>query len=230
MTDWLLIFAGGLLGSSHCVGMCGAFVLALGSHPDRLARDLLRQVVYALGRICTYASAGAVAGYGGARLATLTPSVLNIQGVLSILAGVLLLIQGISAAGVFPWVSPLTGPPTCPGTGFFAAWLGATRLRSVFLGGIVNGFLPCGLVYAYLALAASSGDVFRGWAIMALFGAGTLPVLALLGVSGRALAGTWRRRVFRVAAWCILVMGILALVRGVCVLQLDGACPCLHCL
>lgn len=232
MTDGLLIFLGGLLGSSHCVGMCGAFVLALGGRsPGRRLQAVQRQVVYALGRVFTYATAGAAAGFVGQRLALSLQTLLNIQGVLSVGAGILLVLQGLAATGLIRWGEKVLAPGGCPGAGFFAAWLGATRLHSVFLGGVVNGLLPCGLVYAYLTLAASSGDMFRGGAVMALFGFGTIPVLVLVGVSGAAFGLRWRAPVFRLAAWCVVLMGILALWRGVGVLEMgptgEPACP--HC-
>jgi sulfite exporter TauE/SafE len=85
----------------------------------------------------------------------------------------LLIIQGLISAGVLRGISWWSGSGPCLGPSFFSALLGAARLQSVFLGGVVNGLLPCGLVYAFLALAASSGNMVQGWATMALFGLGT---------------------------------------------------------
>jgi hypothetical protein len=104
----------------------------------------------------------------------------------------------------------------------FAALLGATRLRSVFLGGVVNGLLPCGLVYAYLALAGSSGGMVAGGTTMVLFGLGTLPVLVLVGCGGSVLSLAFRRHLFRAAAWCVVLTGVLAVLRGLGFLELPG--------
>jgi sulfite exporter TauE/SafE len=92
----------------------------------------------------------------------------------------------------------------------------------VFLGGVVNGLLPCGLVYAYLALAASSGGPLRGGLTMALFGLGTMPLLTAIGCGGQVLSLTARRRVFQLAAWCVVLAGLLSVGRGVGALQLRG--------
>jgi sulfite exporter TauE/SafE len=211
--DWLLLFAGGLLGSSHCIGMCGGFALALGSTRRSFVANLSRQAVYSLGRIFTYATAGAAAGFGGWRLMHALNSVMWIQAVLAISAGVLLISEGLRAMGWSAGRSPMS-PGSCLGPHFFGALLAASRLRSVFLAGIINGLLPCGLVYAYLALAASSGDMMHGWATMAVFGLGTMPVMVLVGSGGSVLKHTARRHLLRIAGGCVLVMGVISIFRG----------------
>ena len=91
----------------------------------------------------------------------------------------------------------------------------------------MNGLLPCGLVYAYLALAAGSGGVWHGWATMALFGLGTVPTMVLVGCGGSALSGTWRFRLFRIAAWCVVLTGVISVARGLgfLVASAPAACP-----
>ena len=219
MIHWLMIFVGGLLGSSHCIGMCGAFALALGSRRSSVAANLCRQVVYSLGRVFTYSMAGAVVGYGGWRLTSEMGTIVNIQAALAITAGVLLIVQGLISAGVLRGISWWSGSGPCLGPSFFSALLGAARLQSVFLGGVVNGLLPCGLVYAFLALAASSGDMVQGWATMALFGLGTLPVMVLVGSGGTLVSMASRRRLLHLAAWCVVLTGVLSVGRGVAFLQ-----------
>jgi uncharacterized protein len=228
--EWVMIFAGGLLGSSHCVGMCGGFALALGSHGRGLVRNLVRQIAYSLGRVFTYAVGGAAAGYVGWRLAGELRLVMNVQAVLSIGAGMLLIVQGLAAAGLLHRLPGFRGRASCLGVGLFASLLRDTRLRSVFLGGVVNGLLPCGLVYAYLALAASSGGLLPGGLTMALFGLGTLPVLVMVGCGGQVLSVAARRHVFHIASWCVVLTGVLSVARGVGAFRMmgvdDGAeCP-----
>jgi sulfite exporter TauE/SafE len=222
MIDGLMIFTGGLLGSSHCIGMCGGFALALGVRRGRWLANAGRQTVYGLGRVFTYTTAGAAVGFCGGRLTSELQTVVNVQAVLSIAAGVLLAAQGLIAAGVWRWgvLRATSGP--CLGPAFFGALLTATRLRSVFLGGMVNGLLPCGLVYAYLALAGSSGGLLSGGATMGLFGLGTLPVMVLVGCGGTVVSLTFRRQLFQVAAWCVVLTGVLAVLRGLGFLQMAG--------
>jgi sulfite exporter TauE/SafE len=193
--------------------MCGGFALLLGGNRLGLAANLWRQAVYGLGRVGTYTAGGAVAGYGGWRLGTLVAPAVNAQAVLSVAAGVLLILQGLSAAGLLRW-RILTGGLSCAGLASFAALLRARPLWQVLAAGALNGLLPCGLVYAYLALACSSGGLLGGATTMALFGLGTLPALALVGSGGAMLGVALRRRVFQVAAWCVVLTGILAVARG----------------
>jgi uncharacterized protein len=229
--DWILIFIGGLLGSAHCVGMCGGFVLALGARGGGVYRNLGRQLVYSLGRVSVYGTAGAMAGFLGQRLIADLPALVRVQAILCLAAGLLLIYQGLLATGVLAgrWLGASKGPCIVPS--LFGALLSATRLRSVFLAGAMNGLLPCGLVYAYLALAASAHDMLIGTAVMCLFGAGTMPVLAAVGCGSVFIGQALRMRVFQVAAWCVILTGILSVARGVnflCELTLTGpesACP-----
>jgi sulfite exporter TauE/SafE len=227
--EWLMIFVGGLLGSSHCIGMCGGFALALGNAKVGLAANVRRQVVYSLGRVFTYSLAGGVAGYAGWRLMAEFRLIVNVQAALSILAGALLLIQGFAHAGFLWRPARSSFSHACLGPAFFAALLAATRLRNVFLGGVVNGLLPCGLVYAYLALAASSGNMLQGWLTMALFGLGTLPIMILVGSGGAVLVGNRRWDILRAAAWCVALTGLLTLIRGLAFLNEFILHQCSHC-
>lgn len=229
MIDWLLLFTGGLLGSAHCVGMCGSFVVSLGVGQPRPIVNFLRQTAYGLGRVFTYAVGGAAAGYAGWRLSGSLPAVVRVQAVLSIAAGVLLLVQGLSSAGVLRLRLWQKADEPCLTPTLFASVMNASRLRSAFLGGVINGLLPCGLVYAYLTLAASAGDVPRGAATMAAFGLGTIPVLVALGCGASFLTCTFRRRLLTVAAWCVVLTGLLAVARGAGFLPPAAAPTCPHC-
>jgi hypothetical protein len=216
--EWWLILLGGLLGSSHCLGMCGGFVLLLGSQKLGFWRTLGRQLVYALGRVSTYTLAGALVGYGGWRLTLGLQHLLNLQAWFAILAGVLLILQGLFSAGLLRW---LWRPQTKTGclVSSFAALLQAKNWSTVFVAGLANGLLPCGLVYAYLALAASTTHMGHAALVMFLFGVGTMPLLLLLGCGGMLLRLSFRRYLHLVAAWCVIITGLLSLIRGLHLLQ-----------
>lgn len=216
MIEWPLIFLGGLLGSSHCVGMCGAFALSIGIGSKSVASNAGRQLWYTLGRIFTYSFAGAVAGFAGAKLTRLPVQAINLQVVLAVAAGILLIGQGLHSAGVMPRFRHTTPAARfCPGQSLFSSFLIARGWHNSFLAGVLTGFLPCGLVYAYLALAAGSGNIFQGAAIMALLGAGTAPLMILTGTGGSLLTIAARRHLLRAAAWCVVLTGALTLCRGV---------------
>jgi len=215
MSELPLIVLGGLLGSSHCVGMCGPFALTIGLGSRDWSSALSRQMAYSSGRLFTYCCAGAVVGYGGLRLVASASSYGNAQSILCVLAGTLLVLQGLLVANLLPRLAMLKSPSLpCGALRNFGGLLRSGNLSHVFLGGLFTGFLPCGLLYAYLALAASTADLFHGMATMAAFGAGTFPAMILAGTSGRLLNLAARRRVFQVAACCVILTGGLTIYRG----------------
>jgi hypothetical protein len=179
----------GLVGSIHCIGMCGSFAVACGS----TARGSLS---WHAGRLTTYMILGAVAGaFGG-----FIPGPDWVAGVLSTL---LIVYFAAVLAGLLP-------EPTVALPGVQRA---ASRLisrpdagaRYVF--GLVNGLLPCGLVYATLAVPVAIGDPIGGAAAMLLFGLGTVPALATVTFGLRRIA--FRDiRVRRLLAAGVLVAGL----------------------
>lgn len=215
MMQWALLFVGGLLGSSHCIGMCGGFALALAAGSKGWGANLQRQFAWCLGRVFTYAVGGAAAGYGGWRLASQFRPLVNVQAGLAILAGVLLIAQGFISSGIIrPW-QWTKRHGSCLYGGPLASLLAAPGLKNAFLSGVANGFLPCGLVYAYLALAASSGGLAPGLLSMTAFGCGTMPVMILVGSGGSLLGSISRQHVVRVAALCVVLTGVISLTRGI---------------
>ena len=213
MMELALIFVGGLLGSGHCVGMCGPFVLAIGAPAPRWTANVLRQLVYSIGRIFTYAVVGAIAGYAGMRMAGRMATIVNVQAVLAIFAGMLLIFQGLLSAGVIS-LPTRKHLPACLAPGLLGTFLRQPQLGGVFLAGVFTGFLPCGLVYAYVALAASAGTLVGGLTRMAVFGAGTVPLLVAVGAGGSLLGLTARQRALRLAACFVIAMGVVSLLRG----------------
>lgn len=179
MTELLVAgFLAGLLGSPHCVGMCGGFAGAC-------ARSASGAIAWHAGRLSTYASLGALAGFAGTTLRGPPWIPLALSAVLLIwFAGVL--------GGVFPQAGM-----KIPGV----AWAGRTLVArsdvpSRFAFGMVTGLLPCGLVYMALGLAVSSGSPLIGALAMVAFGSGTIPALAALAGVVRRIASQriWFRR------------------------------------
>lgn len=233
MIDLPLAVLGGILGSSHCVGMCGAFVLSVGMGA-RPGRNLIRQFVYAGGRVFTYAFLGFCAAFAGLWFGRKSGALAEAQGVLSLAAGAFLIVQGLAALGVPPpWRRRRTGgagSAACLAGSFARPFLMSPRLESVFAAGVLNGFLPCGLVYGYLALASSTASFALGPVLMAAFGLGTVPVMVLTGLGASALSLAARRRLFRVAGICVVATGLLAVGRGWTALSRAGdgdgpSCP-----
>src|ERR1035437_513654 len=175
-SSYLALFLIGLLGGTHCIGMCGGIVSALsmgaGSRPSL-------HLAYNFGRIISYALAGAIAGaLGGASLAL--SGQLPVRIILFVLANLMLVALGLYLTGVTQalafterfgqklWrhVQPLS-----------KRFLPARSVAQAFPLGLLWGWLPCGLVYSALVMALTSGSALRGAGILLAFGAGTLPNL-----------------------------------------------------
>jgi uncharacterized protein len=173
-------FLTGLLGSLHCVGMCGAFAASC----TRVRRGL---PAWHLGRIGTYALLGTLAGAAGQLLPG--PAWLP-----AALATGFLAWFALALAGVVP--EPHLVPPGLARAGSRAARIPSTGAQFVF--GVANGFLPCGLVYSALSLPVALGTPARGAAAMVAFGTGTVPALTLAAAGLRRVLMTslWRRRLF----------------------------------
>ena len=204
MIELPLVVLAGILGSSHCLGMCGPFALLIGSRSTSIQAAWMRQLAYSAGRIFTYTFLGAAAGFIGLRIASALAIVVNASALLCVIAGFALIYHGLLSAGLLPRTKPMGSfeAVPCLGASFLRPLLTGNRMRDVFAAGIVTGFLPCGLLYAFVALAASSRSVLTGALLMMAFGIGTGPLMMIAGLSGVLLSGAMRRRLHWIAAWC----------------------------
>jgi sulfite exporter TauE/SafE len=214
--------------------MCGGFSVILGMTAEGRRNGLYRQLAYSLGRIFTYMVLGAVAGLLGGKLIALgaSPSAVRIAAGLCVLAGLFLMFEGLIAAG-FSFGRRGRAQSSCGGClagPLFTTFLKSTGLYNAFLGGLMTGFLPCGLLYAFLALAAARMHPLEGMAVMGAFGLGTVPLMVIAGVGSTFLSPVGRTRMLRVAAWCVVLTGALTVVRGAGYLTAEAptdpaACP-----
>ncbi|MBX3102577.1 MAG: sulfite exporter TauE/SafE family protein [Bacteroidetes bacterium] len=197
----------GLAGSLHCAGMCGPLALAL---PGRGAwRQLLGgRLLYNIGRTVTYSLMGAIVGLLGFGLAA-SP----LQQYLSVLSGVVILLLLLFSATLERAGSGPLGRLSFAVRSRLGRLLGSRPgLAGQFAIGLVNGLLPCGLVYAALAGAAGTGGVGSGMLFMALFGLGTLPMMLALSLAGRRLFSIpGARRLVRIST---VAIALLLIIRG----------------
>ncbi|MDR2790200.1 MAG: sulfite exporter TauE/SafE family protein [Campylobacteraceae bacterium] len=179
------IISAAILGSSHCIGMCGGFVIALsGYKTDKntaLRTQLFFHFIYHLGRISSYALLGAVFGFLGHVVSLST----KMQGFLWFAVGCFMMALGVSLMGRAKFLTYMESSFVLkPAVKNIYNFLKASKkLPSFYLLGIFNGFLPCGLVYFFLASALKSGSVSGGILIMAIFGLCTLPSLLILALT-----------------------------------------------
>jgi hypothetical protein len=197
---FMAMLAAGLASGLHCVGMCGGIVAAFDFDrviPIRAKTNWHRRLAFNLGRISTYAAAGAVAGLvGGAAYAA---GALPAQTVLYVAANIMLVLMGLHLAGagrVLGRIEALGAPLWRRLQPLAARLLPARTLPQSYAAGLVWGWLPCGMVYAALAGAMLAGSAAHGALAMAAFGLGTLPFL---------LAAGWLAS--RLRAWRIAVGG-----------------------
>ena len=209
---YVLLFAGGLAGSLHCVGMCGVFPLALAGPDGR--SSVWRQVLYNLGRLNTLVFLGAVSGAAGAVFVASGPLPV-LERILAIVAGAFMILVGLETLGLLVQV-------TARGAAWTRAVLGQVlggviRSRSwaaPLALGVFNAFLPCQLIYAFAAKAASTASVSEGMLTMLCFGLGTVPAMLALGL-GRALGGpAVRGRLATAAGLLVVAFGVVTLLRG----------------
>jgi hypothetical protein len=217
MADYLLIFLASLTGSAHCVAMCGVFSLGL-VRRGQLAGAMPALGLYHSGKIFTYIFLGALAGALGVAAQGLV-GLDQAQRALAIAAGGLLLLSGLQTLGFAPalallprvgsalWLGPMMG-----------ALLGTFRDSRLPLGpfylGLFNGFLPCGLVYAFTLKAATTGSLLGGMLTMAAFGLGTMPALLALALSGVWLAPQRQQQLRWLSGMLVLLLGLVTLMRG----------------
>jgi uncharacterized protein len=146
---------------------------------------------------------------------------------LAIAAGMLLIYQGLRAAGWLPAFFSQSSTP-CLASGFFRQFLRQPGASGVFLAGVITGLLPCGLLYGMLALATSTHSLPLGAVTMIVFGLGTAPAMILAGLSGRIIGVATRRWLFAAAAWCLILTGLVSVARGVSFFSIIGppaGCP-----
>jgi sulfite exporter TauE/SafE len=190
------MFMLGLLGTGHCIGMCGPLIFAF---PGRTGK-FMPHVWYHLGRVTTYTALGGVMGGLGQMLTGAATGALDgvvlIKGVLWLVAAAFLVLFGVTRLGVIRepgWLTALS-PERIPG--FKRALQDATEHPGTavfYFLGIMLGFLPCGLSYAAFAQALGTGNAAQGTLLVLAFSVGTVPGLVLLGTGASAIFSRYRR-------------------------------------
>ena len=197
----------GLVGSLHCAGMCGPLALALPPAGNTTPAYVLGRVVYNLGRIATYCVLGLVFGLVGAAL-----WLAGIQRWVSIALGVALLLGLFASRKLVRWNPVILIVDQLKSR--MSGLLRQRSLGSLAVLGLLNGLLPCGLVYAACAGAAATGGVLAGAQYMAAFGAGTVPMMLALSLSGKLVPVSLRLQLRKAIPVCLFLLATLLILRG----------------
>lgn len=201
----------GLLGSFHCAGMCGPIAIALPLHGNTIPQKIFGGALYNIGRTITYGIMGAVFGAIGQGL-----QLIGFQQKISVVMGALMIISVLFPA-LFrnqysmdkSWISVVGKLKKQIGKMF-----SIRSFQSLFFIGMLNGLLPCGLVYMAIAGAIGTGGIVQGSLYMILFGLGTIPMLLAISLAGNVLSMTIRNRINKLIPVLVVIVGILFVLRG----------------
>ncbi len=219
--DTVVLFMLGLLGTGHCIGMCGPLVVALPGQTGRFSAHL----AYHAGRLITYGVIGASMGATGSGLIGLASAVgsnpmvwiTRVQMGISLLAGLFLLFFGLSRLGFFAepnWLA-VAMPNRMPGWRRLMSRAPALRSnRDLFLMGLFMGGLPCGLSYAAFAKALSGAQMISGAMMALIFGLGTLPGLLAVGFGAAVFLNRFRQQADILAGLIMIGMAATLIVKA----------------
>lgn len=203
----LTAFLLGLVGSLHCAGMCGPLALALPAAEGTTRSFILGRFAYNLGRVLTYCLLGLFFGLVGKSL-----MLAGVQRWVSIALGVTLILGLLVSRKLSVWfpVARLVAQLKSR----MAVLLRRRSLQSLTLLGLLNGLLPCGLVYVACAGATATGGILPGAGYMILFGAGTVPMMLAIGLSRRLIPTGLRLRLLRAVPVSVALLAALLILRG----------------
>ena len=207
-------FVAGLLGSTHCLGMCAGIsgLFTFNAAARGLQAQLPAALVYNAGRLASYAVLGAVVAVFGSTLINVIPA---IAGPLRLAGGALIVLIGLQIAFSWRVLQPLERmgariweriAPRAKGL------LPVTSLPKAAALGLIWGLIPCGLVYSVLLIAATSADSAQGALVMTAFGLGTLPAMLATGLGAIQLNRVLGRAGARLGAGLLIVIvGVMTL-------------------
>ena len=198
----------GLLGSAHCLGMCAGIsgLFAVSSSVVTMRSQLPMALTYNLGRVLSYALLGVIVGVFGSVIVKASPAIANSVRILS---GIVIMLVGLKVAFDLRALNPIERMGATLWTRIAPAaqrLVPVTSLPRALGLGLVWGWLPCGLVYSVLLIAASSAAPIDGAIIMFAFGLGTMPAMVMTGLGAAQLSQFMRRRRTRIGLGLLIVL------------------------
>lgn len=209
---WQVITAGfaiGIVGSFHCVGMCGPIALSLPIYDKTKWQRLFYILLYNFGRVAAYASMGVLFGIVGKQF-----FIGGYQRYLSIALGTLILFYLFFSTYLDSNKSYLSTFTSFIKKSLGKLLAGDKKFYTYIMIGFLNGFLPCGLVYVAIAGAVAAGDALHSAIFMAAFGLGTFPVMITVTVLGKFISLQVRNRMRQAVPVFVGMMAMLLILRG----------------
>lgn len=208
----LIVAALGLgLGTSlHCLGMCGPIAFSLGLGAENKLNSVFKNLTYQLGRVVTYATMGAILGAIGQGV-----SFAGFQKYLSIIVGVMMILMVLMPKNLSNNSSnKFIGKLLIKLKSSLGSLIRRKDYKSLFITGLLNGLLPCGMVYIALAAALGVGDVLGSTMFMALFGIGTIPLMFVAVLFGSVISVGIRNQILKFMPVVTIIIGCLFILRG----------------
>lgn len=211
MSDYIVVILAGIafgaMGSMHCLGMCGPLILALPNQSNSTAQHVFHSIIYHLGRATTYAVFGIFSG-----IISQSFELVGFQQVISIIAGVLVLLFAFRSNILqFHFLDKFNSNIS----NFFSKKIKTTQYANHhFALGLLNGFLPCGLVYIALATSLVYSSIYKSILFMFVFGLGNAPVLIALALLRYKVQAPFRQKINKSLFYISVVMGVLLILRG----------------
>ena len=201
----------GLLGAFHCVGMCGPIALALPLGGYNRFEKVIGALLYNIGRATTYGIFGWLVGFAGAGLFWI-----GFQQYFSVVLGVLLLLYVLMPQRYKVKVEQVNflQPLIRYVKDALSALFRQKNFSTLYFIGVLNGLLPCGLVYAALAGALATGNPVKGSLFMMVFGLGTFPLMLAVNLSAQKISIQWRNRMRKAVPVFISFIAVLLILRG----------------
>lgn len=221
---YTLAFTTALLGSGHCIGMCGGLVTALGLSSSGRKAGFIFHLLYNLGRTLTYTVIGLAVGWLGSAMAY-KQSLHDITRYLLIGSDLLIILAGLGTAGLFSWLNLMRFEFAGPISTLTRTTRQLRKLPPAAAAlplGILFGFLPCGFLYAMVLTAAQSASASHGAIIMLSFGLGTMPALLFVGSAAHLINASQRLWMFRGAGCLVAMMGAYNLYRHLMMFSMIG--------
>jgi len=201
----------GLMSSFHCIGMCGPIAMMLPVDRDNEVKKVLQILVYHIGRITAYASLGLLFGFLGKGF-----FLAGIQKQLSIFVGIIMILIAVVSEKELakynfskPIYKVIAKVKISLGNQFKNK-----SFKSLFTIGLLNGYLPCGMVYIALFGSLAMQNMGNGILYMVLFGLGTVPLMSLVVFLSNFITMPFRNRIQKIIPFVTIVIGILFIIRG----------------
>lgn len=210
----MFLFSGfiiGLVGSLHCIGMCGPIVVALPVKGFSTFRLIITRLLYNIGRVITYSFLGLLFGILGKNL-----NILGLQQITSIVFGAIMILVVITPSKIKNSISRVSVVSSANGLlkKGFSKLISKQSAESFFLIGILNGFLPCGFVYVGIAGALVTGSLMNAVIYMFLFGLGTILVMFLTSMFPAILGEKKRVKIRKWIPVLLFILGAVFILRG----------------